>query len=107
MDIASKSIAALQQVSAKAQAGAKSPDAAEKVSKEFEAVFLTEVIDEMFKNVNIGNFGGGYAEETWRSFLAQAYADQLAGQGSTGIARNVLASIRAYEQATKAQEIDQ
>ena len=46
MDIASKSIAALQQVSAKAQAGAKSPDAAEKVSKEFEAVFLTEVIDE-------------------------------------------------------------
>lgn len=77
-----------------------SPEAL-KAAKEFEAVFLTQTIDEMLKEVDIGSFGGGHAEETWRSFLAKAYADQLAGQGTTGIAKSVLGTIAAYEKGSK------
>ncbi|GHF36286.1 rod-binding protein [Seohaeicola zhoushanensis] len=96
----------LQVATARLQAQAEkaaSPEA-KKAAREFEAVFLTQTVDEMLKSVDIGSFGGGEAEETWRSFLARAYADQIAEQNSTGIARSVLQTIAAYETATKAQE---
>ena len=70
-----------------------SPDTA----REFEAAFLTQTVDEMLKTVKIGMFGGGHAEETWRSFLARAVADQIAAEGSTGIARSVGRAMDAYQ----------
>jgi peptidoglycan hydrolase FlgJ len=60
---------------------------------------VTNVMEEMLKSVDIGEFGGGNAEETWRGFLARAYADQMAGQGVTGIAQSVLGTIQAYQNA--------
>lgn len=75
------------------------PDPMKTAAKEFEAVFLSQVMDEMLKTVNLGAMGGGFAEDTWRSFLAQAYAEQLADQGTTGIAQSVEKSIGAYRAA--------
>lgn len=82
-----------------ARAGTVTEAESKKVAKEFEAVFLTQVMEEMLKTVKLGEMDGGFAEETWRTFLARAYADQLADQGTTGIANSVERSIAAYRGA--------
>jgi flagellar protein FlgJ len=69
---------------------------AKKVAREFEAVFLTQVVDEMMRTVNVGSFGGGHAEETWRSFLARAFADEIASSGSFGVAQSVERMVATY-----------
>jgi len=73
-------------------------------AREFEAMFLSHVVEEMMKTVNIGTFGGGEAEEKWRSFLTSAIADEIAGQGSTGISQSIEAAINSYESAKKQGE---
>ncbi len=83
------------------QAELKQPDAGKDTAKEFEAVFLTQAVEEMMKTIDLGSFGGGHAEETWRSFLARAFADQIAGQGGTGISQSVESTIAAYRGASK------
>lgn len=77
----------------------KGADAAAKeawATQEFEAVFLTQAIDEMLKTVNIGSMGGGHAEETWRGFLAKSIADEIAQSGVTNISGGVSTAISAY-----------
>ncbi len=61
-------------------------------------MFLPQVVDEMMRSVDMGEFGGGHGEETWRSFLARAFAEEIAGQGGTGIARSIEAGIAAYRE---------
>jgi len=73
-------------------------------AREFEAMFLSHVVEEMMKTVNIGTFGGGEAEEKWRSFLTSAIADEIAGQGSTGISQSIETAINSYESAKKQGE---
>lgn len=82
-----------------AHPGGKTSDAPDvtKVAKEFEAVFLGQMVDEMFKTAKVDLFGGGHAEETWRSFLSNAVAESLAEQGGTGIARQVAEAMAAYK----------
>jgi peptidoglycan hydrolase FlgJ len=65
-------------------------------AREFEALFLSQTVDEMLKTVPAGIMGGGHAEEMWRSFLARAIADEIAGGGNTGIATSVEAAITGY-----------
>lgn len=101
MDISGKTQIAIQQATAQvtARPGAAAPDAAQTAAREFEAMFLTQAVEQMLESVDIGDFGGGHAEETWRSFLARAYAEQIAGQGNTGIAQSVEQTIAAYRAA--------
>ncbi len=69
---------------------------AEKVAREFEAAFLAQSVDQMLKTANSETFGGGHAEEMWRSFLANAVANQIADTASTGISAQIRAAIDAY-----------
>ncbi|SFT08885.1 Rod binding protein [Sulfitobacter marinus] len=66
-------------------------------STDFEAMFLGQMVDEMLSTVNIGDFGGGHAEETWRSFLSDAIGRSIAEQNSTGIAKGIDAAIQRYQ----------
>lgn len=63
---------------------------------EFEVVFLSQAVEEMMRGTTAGEFGGGHGEETWRSFLARAFAEEIASHGSLGIARSIEAGIAAY-----------
>jgi len=104
MDIPGTTLTAMAQGQAYMARNAAAPvDPMKTAAKEFEAVFLSQVMDEMLKTVNMGSLGGGFAEDTWRSFLAQAYAEQLADQGTTGIAQSVEQSIGAYRAAMSNQ----
>lgn len=66
-------------------------------AQEFEAMFLGQMVDEMLSTVNIGSFGGGHAEETWRSFLSNAIGESIAEQNSTGIARSIETAMQRYQ----------
>ncbi len=66
-------------------------------AKEFEAMFLGQMVDEMLSTVDIGSFGGGHAEETWRSFLSNAIGESIAEQNSTGIARSIETAMARYQ----------
>ena len=73
------------------------PDTRSTTAREFEAVFLAQAVEEMLGSVESGSFGGGHAEEMWRSFLARAFADEMAAQGGIGIADSVDRAIAAYQ----------
>jgi Rod binding domain-containing protein len=65
-----------------------------KSAEDFEAVFLSTVISRMFASIPVdGPFGGGHAEATYRSFLADEYAAELSRQGGIGIADAVYADL--------------
>ncbi len=81
------------------RADLKVPDEAKETARKFEAMFLSQVVEEMIKTVDVGDYGGGEAEEKWRSFLASAVADQIAEQGGTGIAQTIETAINSYKSA--------
>ncbi len=59
---------------------------------ELEGVFLNTLVSEMFKSLETeSEFGGGYAEETWRGMMAEQYADEMAKSGGIGIADQMVA----------------
>lgn len=75
---------------AQAQAGtmgASSLSPSQKVSKDFEAVFLQQMIDTMFSTIEGGGtFGDSNASETWRGMLSEQYAKSIVQAGGIGIA---------------------
>ncbi|KAA9009966.1 rod-binding protein [Histidinibacterium aquaticum] len=73
---------------------------AHRVAQEFEAVFLSQAVEHMMSTVDSGIFGGGHAEETWRGFMSRAFAEEIAGSGTTGIAASIETAINAYRART-------
>ena len=68
--------------------------AAEKAGKEFEAVFIGEMLKPMFQGLKTdGLFGGGFAEEMNRSMLIDEYAAHITDAGGLGIAAHVKAEL--------------
>lgn len=70
-------------------------------AKEFEAVFLSEMMKPMFEGIEVDPlFGGGSAESTFRSMLTEEYGKKIASTKSIGIADFVTRElIRAQQEA--------
>jgi Rod binding domain-containing protein len=59
----------------------------ERAAQEFEAVFLSQMLEHMFQGVRTdGPFGGGKSEEMFRSFMLQEYGKVMAASGGVGLA---------------------
>jgi Rod binding domain-containing protein len=66
---------------------AQDPKKIDKAAQDFEAQFLSQMLESMFKGVKTdGPFGGGHAEEMMRSFMLQEYGKVMAANGGVGIA---------------------
>jgi len=66
------------------------PDAIRKVAQQFESVFITQFMGEMFSGISTdGPFGGGQGEEMFRSLMLDEYGKQFAAQGGFGLANAV------------------
>lgn len=65
--------------------------------RSFEAVFLSQVVDEMMKTVDIDATMGAHSAEMWRSVLSQALADGLMESGGLGIADSIESKLNAYK----------
>ncbi len=85
---------------APAPAASADPTAARKAAEDFEAFFMTQVIEEMFAGVEPdGMFGGGSGESMFRSLLFQEYGKAIARSGGVGIADAVQKEILKLQEA--------
>ena len=84
--------------SASASVAAAPPTAAElakrgqidKAAKDFEASFLSVMLNEMFKDVGAeAPFNGGEGEAAFKSFMSEAMAKQVVRSGGIGLADKV------------------
>jgi Rod binding domain-containing protein len=60
-----------------------------KVSKEFEASYLSIMLAQMFQGVGEGDFSGGQGEAMFKSFLTDAFAKEMTRSGGVGLAAPV------------------
>lgn len=75
-------------------------EAVKKAAKEFEAVFLTEMLSPMFEGISTdGPFGGGQGEEVFRSQMIEQYANNISAQGGIGLASSIQRAILAMQGA--------
>ena len=73
---------------------------ARKVSEEFEAVFLGQMLQPMFANIQAAEpFGGSSSEKMWRTMQVEEYGKALSKAGGIGIADAV------FREIIKAQEL--
>ncbi len=71
-------------------------------AEELEAVFLNTLVKEMLSSVNTeSEFGGGYAEETWRSMQSEQFAAAMARSGGIGIADQIMSSLLRIQEAAQ------
>lgn len=76
-------------------------ETARKAAREFEAFFLGQMLEHMFKGVPTdGLFGGGQAEGIYRSLLLQNYGRAIAERGGIGIADMVMGELLKYQEVT-------
>ena len=69
--------------SVKRAANADQIDAA---AKDFEAFFVSQVLENMFAGIRTdGIFGGGHGESVFRSLMLQEYGKVIADQGGIGL----------------------
>lgn len=73
-----------------------------RTAQDYEAVFLTQMMEHMFADVEPDSlFGGGQAETTYRSLLLNEYGKQMASAGGIGLADQLTAElIRLQESAS-------
>lgn len=77
----------------------KDNQSARAAAEEFEQTFLTTMLESMFQGVKTSApFGGGHAEQQFRSVLLGEYAKDMAKGGSIGIADEVYREILAIQE---------
>jgi Rod binding domain-containing protein len=79
------------------------------VAKDFEAMFVSEMMKPMFEGIKPDEtFGGGKTEEVFKGILLQEYGKLMAETGQLGIAKHVKAElIRMQEFSVDADEVAQ
>lgn len=70
-------------------------------AKDFEAVFLSEMLKPMFKEINEADplFGGGHGEEVFNGFMVQEYGKLMAQRGGIGLADHVREELLKIQEA--------
>jgi len=69
-------------------------------AEELEGVFLNTLMSEMFSSIEArGDFGGGFAEETWRSMQSEQFSASMAQAGGIGLADHPGAGLLPRQEA--------
>jgi Rod binding domain-containing protein len=80
------------------------PADAKKAAEDFEAVFLTEMLGNMYEGLSTdGPFGGGQGENVMRTLLVDEYAKSMAARGGVGIADNVYRELIQIQEGAHAK----
>jgi peptidoglycan hydrolase FlgJ len=75
-----------------------------KTAEEFESVYLAQMLKPMFDTIEIDSeFGGGHAEETWRSVQVEEMAKQIARNGGIGLADSLAKEMLRLQEITDGQ----
>jgi flagellar protein FlgJ len=72
---------------------------ADKASKEYETVFISQFLGSMFEGIPTdGVTGGGQGEEMFRSMMVDEYAKGIENEGGFGIASQMKAELLKHQQ---------
>ena len=83
----------------KAPARTANVERAKQTAEEFEAQFLSQMIEYMFDGVETdGLFGGGNGEKIFRSMMFEQFGKSLARAGGIGLADAVQREILKYQE---------
>lgn len=70
------------------------PAAAREAAQEFEAVFISQTLAQMFADIDVDPvFGGGHAEEIFRGMLIEEYGREISKAGGFGLADAIMREI--------------
>ncbi len=73
---------------------------AQKAGKEFEGVFVSQMLGQMFSGISTdGPFGGGQGEAMFRSLMLDEYGKQISAQGGIGLASHITTQLLKYQEA--------
>jgi len=73
---------------------------AQAAAQDFEAFFLSQMMQPMFSGLSTeAPFGGGSAEATWRSLLVDEYGKLMAQNGGIGVADSVMRTMLAAQES--------
>jgi len=79
-----------------------SEDAMRKTAKEFEAMYLSQMLRPMFEGIKAEEpFGGGQAENMWRSLQIDEYGKAIANAGGVGLADAVVREMIILQEASQ------
>ncbi|MBB4264434.1 rod-binding protein [Roseospira visakhapatnamensis] len=68
-------------------------------ARDFEAFFLGQMLQPMFSGLSTAPpFGGGHAEQVWRSLMVDEYGKMMAASGRTGIADAVMRTMLSQQE---------
>lgn len=82
--------------------GKANPNSIDAVSKDFEAMFIGQLLKQMQNTVPVDpHFGGGKAEEIYRSLMMDAYAKRFADAGGIGISDSIKAQLLQAQEVVK------
>ena len=74
-------------------------DRIKKVSQEFESIFLSNMLEEMFAGVEEdGPFDSGPGSSAWRSLRTEEFARTVAASGGIGLADHVQRQLIALQE---------
>lgn len=80
---------------------AKAASKLDAAAQDFEAVFLTQMMQAMFTDVgDEGPLGGGAGTDAYRSMLADQYGRNIAASGGVGIAAQVRSELLSLQQGS-------
>lgn len=69
-------------------------DKLRKTAEDFEAVFLSQMLKPMFEGIKADDaFGGGHAEDMYRSLMVDEFGKSIAQSGGIGIADRVMSEM--------------
>src|SRR5215469_17138952 len=95
---------AQQKPLAKAPGATNDAAAADKASKAYEQVFISQFLGNMFSSIPTdGVMGGGAGEEMFRSLMIDQYAKGIESQGGFGIATQMKAELLKHQQVPSQQ----
>jgi Rod binding domain-containing protein len=70
-----------------------------KAAKSFESMFISEMTGYMFQGISTeAPFGGGFAEETYRSLWVSAMADQMTAKQGLGLSDALQKSFLRFQE---------
>lgn len=82
--------------------------AAKKAGKDYESVFISEFMGEMFNGISTdGPFGGGQGEQMFRSLMMDQYGKEIASRGGFGLSDAITKQLLSHQEAIAQQKVAQ
>jgi len=95
-------LAVAQQPAPKAPAATANLAVAKKAAKEYEGVFVSEFLGQMFEGISTdGPFGGGQGEAMFRSLMLDQYGKQITAHGGFGLSDAITKQLLKTQETTQ------